>query len=239
LAPLFNQNFLTWSNPSINRVSWTPDDLTNKYAWYDFSDLSTITKDGSNRVSEVTDKFGGTSITQSTAGEQPLWLSADQNGKDVIEFQAGDHLDNESDGAGSVPNTISGVMLFPDNDGNRHMAWNGLGVSNRFFFELQGTSDVWSWFGGSNFTKTDSTVHQWNSFNFVYGSSAVMELNGSSWQTGNTGTHSWTGIRVGIDFDEVIDWESKIGELIIQSGTSTAQEKIDIYNYLSAKWGTP
>jgi len=239
---LFQQPLTSFSNPSINRVNWTPNDLTNKFAWYDFSDLSTITKDGSNRVSEVTNKFGGTSITQAIGAEQPLWVEADQNGLDVIDFQAGDHLDNETDGAGATPNTISGVLLFPADNGVRQMAWNGLGLNNRFFFENQGpgTGSILAWFGGSSLTLTDSSYDDtWIAFNFIYHSTASFSINGSEVKTGNSGTQSWTGIRLGIDFNEVIDWESKIGEIIIQNGASTAQEKIDIYNYLSAKWGTP
>lgn len=50
----------------------------NTIAYYDPTDLSTITKDGSNLVSRWNDKLGsGRDLIQSTSANQPLWVSPD------------------------------------------------------------------------------------------------------------------------------------------------------------------
>lgn len=46
----------------------------NTVAWYDASDLTTITKDGSNKVSRWNDKLGsGNDLIQATGNSQPIW----------------------------------------------------------------------------------------------------------------------------------------------------------------------
>lgn len=55
--------------------------------WLDASDITTITKDGSDNVSQWDDKSGnGNNATQGTAARQPLYVLADLNGKNVINF---------------------------------------------------------------------------------------------------------------------------------------------------------
>lgn len=49
--------------------------------WYDANDLSTITKDGSNKVSQWNDKSGnGRNVGQGTAGNQPLYVTGYMGG---------------------------------------------------------------------------------------------------------------------------------------------------------------
>ena len=75
-------------------------------AWWDASDATSITKDGSDFVSNWTDQVSSLAFTASTT-KRPLWLSADQNGLDVI------HWDGTSDSmdctglGGSAPTVAS------------------------------------------------------------------------------------------------------------------------------------
>jgi len=47
---------------------------SNTWGWYDSQDLTTITKDGSNKVSGWDDKSGnGNDLTQAAANQQPTW----------------------------------------------------------------------------------------------------------------------------------------------------------------------
>ena len=53
---------------------FTPKNVTNLFAWYDFTDASSMTVDGSNLVSSVTDKSGlGNTLSQGTGSKQPLF----------------------------------------------------------------------------------------------------------------------------------------------------------------------
>ena len=62
----------------------------NTVAWYDVTDLSTITKDGANRVSAWADKLGsGNNIVQANGANQPLWSAGQITGDGVDEFIKG------------------------------------------------------------------------------------------------------------------------------------------------------
>ena len=55
---------------------FTPKKISGLALWLDASDLSTITKDGSNYVSQWNDKSGkGFNVVQATGSAQPLWAS--------------------------------------------------------------------------------------------------------------------------------------------------------------------
>lgn len=55
--------------------------------WYDASDASSITKDGSNYVSQWNDKSGrGKHISQGTAAQQPVYYADSLNGRPAVKF---------------------------------------------------------------------------------------------------------------------------------------------------------
>lgn len=63
--------------------AFSPKSLSGLYAWYDFSDSSTITLNSGN-ISQITDKSGnGKTLTQATALNQPTFTANAQNGKSV------------------------------------------------------------------------------------------------------------------------------------------------------------
>ena len=66
---------------------WTPDNLPGIQAWYDSTDSSNITLNGSN-VSTWTDQRGNYNWTQSTAGSQPLLDSglSELSSSNVLKF---------------------------------------------------------------------------------------------------------------------------------------------------------
>lgn len=72
-------------------VLWTPADITT-LAWYDASNASSITLNGSN-VSQWNDLSGnGYNGTQSTAGAQPAYGTYQLNGLDVVTFDGADRI---------------------------------------------------------------------------------------------------------------------------------------------------
>ena len=76
---------LLGAQPAGGGVLWTPADITTT-AWYDASDASTVTLNGSN-VSIWADKSGnGYDATQTASAYQPLYSTALVNGLNSIEF---------------------------------------------------------------------------------------------------------------------------------------------------------
>lgn len=67
----------------------TPADLPGLKIWLDASDASTITKNGSNAISQWNDKSGsGNHVYQGTSARQPILLSNELNGKPTVEMTA-------------------------------------------------------------------------------------------------------------------------------------------------------
>lgn len=74
--------------------AWSPANLASLFAWYDASDLSTITESG-GAVSQWDDKSGnGIHVSNATAAEQPTTGTRTQNSLNVLDFDGGDALRN-------------------------------------------------------------------------------------------------------------------------------------------------
>lgn len=76
-----------------NGDSFSPSDISNLVTWYDANDLSTITKDVSDLVSQFNDKTGnGHNLLQAAGANQPSWVDAQLNGKPVIRCGTNDFM---------------------------------------------------------------------------------------------------------------------------------------------------
>ena len=80
--------------PAGGGGSFAPDDIAGLVLWLDADDAATITKDGSNNVSQWNDKSGnGDHAVQATAARQPLYVASGINGKGAIDFRNDDHFE--------------------------------------------------------------------------------------------------------------------------------------------------
>ena len=71
---------------------WSPVG-SNFDAWWDFSDITTITKQsGTNYVQQIDDKMGSNHLSNSTASEQPLYVENELNGLNVAQFDGTDDI---------------------------------------------------------------------------------------------------------------------------------------------------
>ena len=67
---------------------FNPRSISGLYAWYDAADSAAVTLNGST-VSEWRDKSGGgRHVSQGTAGSQPTYTTAGQNGKNCLTFSS-------------------------------------------------------------------------------------------------------------------------------------------------------
>jgi len=206
--------------------------------WYDFSDVSTITKDSSNRISVVADKTSnGFDLVQATGGAQPLWVAGDKNSLGVIDFA-----------------------------GSRYMASTFASMSNTTGYSIVLACVVPADNNTSMFSSTSPTSAKLRTYNtgtlalenlgVVTTSPVISGLNGS-WHTivciGNDtsskvyidGTLMGTG-----DMDaNLVNWlvgaestsggysNAKQGELIAYNRVLSATEISDLHTYLKKKWG--
>ena len=208
--------------------------------WYDFSDVSTITKDSSNRISVVADKTSnGFDLVQATGGAQPLWVANDKNSLGVIDFA-----------------------------GSRYMASTFASMSNATGYSIVLACVVPADNNTSMFSSTSPTSAKLRTYNTgtlalensgsAITSPAISGLNGS-WRTivciGN-GSSSKVYID-GIDRTSgtvnfsanLVNWligaestgggysNAKQGELIAYNRVLSATEISDLHTYLKKKWG--
>lgn len=219
-------------------VEFSPSDISNLIAWYDADDASTITKDGSDFVSQWDDKSTeGNDLTQATGTNQPKWIDSVQNSKPVIRF---DGVDNYIDrttfvsGALTQPTTIVGVYSFPSNTTGNEYVFDGPTVRVAMIREaLQ-----YNFFAGVEL-KTGAPSTEIAQYTLLANSSSSnIRKDQSSVGTGNAGSNGMNGLRLGAS--DVIDQfgDIDICEFLIYEKSVTGTERTDLENYLKNKWGT-
>jgi len=241
-----------WNKPNIlgnmntggyrGVAAFSPADVANLFQWYDASDLATITKDGSDRVSQWDDKSStGLDLTQATAGNQPLWLSADQNGKDVISFDSSVRGLFNSTISKAAPFTIFMACKHPP-DGNGTVIVQVTGTTGGVErIDKQTTNGLFDLVGSLTLNNgTTSKVNTWqNNFYIMNGASSEIDIGGDT-ATGTMGASgTWTNFKVNFYSAGEFGGVWKIGELIIYDAVISGTDKTDIQTYLKNKWNTP
>lgn len=78
-------------NTLFNGRSYIPLSITGCSLWLDAADITTITKDASNRIEAWKDKSTNAfSFTQSTSGNKPTYTTNSQNGNATVSFASSD-----------------------------------------------------------------------------------------------------------------------------------------------------
>jgi len=223
---------------------FSPLDISDCKIWLDFSDSSTITKDGSNRVSQVDDKSGnGYDSVQATGGSQPLWVSADKNGLDVINFASNRNLAQGSAfTAISQPITIFVACVLPEAAGSANYAlYDGIDVTNRLSFQGNGLDppETFYMFAGSVLNSSNDTGNAaWGTtYNLFNGASSLGDVNGTQVLSGDVGSKDLTGLTIASQFNDGNMGLMKIGEIICYDKAVTGTEKASVITYLEEKWG--
>ena len=221
-------------NSQTVSTQWNPSSLSNLIVWFDSDDSSTITKDGSNLVSEWADKSDNNNhAIQSSSALQP----ADANLGDGIEFDGSNDgfvLTNDisesnmslfivmkGDGYVTANNNDSRILIYDIQDQKYHrLYWNG-------------TSE----FNNQNVPDHDATKIQILEFAH-HGMTSDVRVNGVNSVTKNASQATTFDIdRIGIKWDtqtSIGSWDGNILEVMAVT-TTTDREKIE--GYLAHKWG--
>jgi len=157
---VFTSGAITGTVDAVS-ISISPDQLTNKYLWYDGTDTAKMTKDGSNNVTELTNKISLNKLTGSGVLYDPIdevlrWGSAG----DILQSGVGFGSINKDD-------TFHIFMAFKLNSapssGFNAMFQNSLGTSDRVSIGFRDGNLVAGYYNGSawttkgvNFTDTAS-----------------------------------------------------------------------------------
>ena len=231
-------------------------------AWWDASDLATITNAGSGKVSSLLDKSGnGYHMLQTVGGNRPTTGTRTQNSLNLIDFvrasnqflDAGDALDIGADGfsiflAGSLDNVTSlSGMIGKHVAGGTDGRWGLYHQSN----VLYGMYDSDASATGAVSRSSDITT----SFRLL--SNILDRAVGVNAST-NTLRIDRTTVAVKTFTDTATSWDTTepfrigrygtytsgdmdgaVGEAIVVMRTLSDVERDEIESYLATKWGTP
>lgn len=238
MAPLFQQPLLTFSNPSLNRVVEIPLQVAGLIGWYDADDLSTITKDGSDFVSQWDDKSGeGNHVTQATGTDQPLWVDGAHNSRDTIRFDGTNdwlNVDPFTSGAATQPVSIFIVCTMPSG-GSDQVVIDG--DTARIIFGRTGT--IYRVFAGTELTGTTTTTALRQYRVLANGASSDLRRNESSILSGAAGASSLNGITFGANFVGGEAANCDISEVLVYDANVTGADLALIEQYLQDRWGQP
>ena len=234
---------------TLQAVNFSPDDISDLYAWYDASDITTITK-SLDRVSSWTNKEGTSArnLNQATGGSQPLWLSASQNGLDTIDFVSSRFILTDTNlTAITAPITMFIVCKIPSSSATVHHSMSERidtgGHFHTFYKETNDSIRFSNTTGGRLIISSPPSLESWNYVTVVGNDTAgfirtngVLEVTNPAAPTGTSGTYS--GICVGrYNMQVGYYWQEEIGEIIIYDKLLNATEINEVENYLATKWG--
>ena len=217
---------------------FNPKSISGLYAWYDAADASTITQ--ATGVSAWADKSGnGRTCSQASGANQPAYVLAGQNGKNVINFaDATKNMTTNGTAWSLTNNTMFWSFQFPDTAASaatwvlfdfntvRELVFGNSTAEIRIGVTATGIVPVsrrWyilsvQWLGIPTIYRLNQSAGTTLTANATYTSGASSQM----YMGFNGGA---TGIR------------GYIGESITYSTALTATQVTTVNNYLAKKWG--
>ncbi len=213
-------------------------------AWIDFSSADTITKDGSNYVSEVHCKVNGRlhSLT-STGTEKPLWVTNNIGTRAALRFDGiDDRLGGAFTGTINQPLAIFAVVRPRATSVNDRITIDGgpAGVARAvILYRSSGAISGWATsnyadFGTETISLAEAVGYRYNSGTYA------------GWQgitktaTGNPGASGSDGLTIGARYaasgGNHYAHNCDVGEVIVFSGNVSDADALVQMNYLKSKW---
>jgi hypothetical protein len=224
-----------------NQYLFTPKKISGIVAWYDASNLASITKDGGNLVSQWSDISGNAKhLTQATGSAQPLFVSAALNNRAVIRTDGvNDSLVSPAMGfSGDQALTI--LAVFKQISGGYNIGFSVTtagGLYDNKWNHLLGTA--------VNTTGVSTSFHLRTITKSagVFNPNAVQRINAESATNTYSGTQAATYIpnfNVSTTFNIGSFWGSfgslDVAEIVIYNRVLNATELAKVENYLKRKY---
>lgn len=205
----------------------------NTVGWYDFDDMTTITKDGSDKVSLWKDKLlSGNDLAQVTSGNQPLWTASG------VAFTIANTTYMRTPIIVSLvqPETIYIVFKQVDWGANRYI-FDGYNSNTAYLNQLGTTPDLTLVAGNPAPVNNDMVLDTFGIMRVVInGANSSLQVNLNSADVGNSGTNGSSGFtlggRVGSRFSNIV-----VKEVVLRKVADSAGDQTAIYNYLKTANG--
>jgi hypothetical protein len=232
-------------------AAWTPTDLGSTLVmWLDASDSTTITE-SSGVVSQWNDKSGnGYNASQSSSTRRPSRLTAELNGKDVLDLAGRDYL------TASVSTISTTVSIFavakPTTNWQNYgrligikQAGVGFDFNNIAFGRRTTLSAIfYEPYGKQGLLSTSVSTGTWYVLGSVMnGSSSLITRDGTTATATITGSYTNTPNEVWIGVSEHQKdgtgdaWSSPVAEVVLINSALSSGDRERMEGYLAHKWG--
>lgn len=221
---------------------------TGIVAWYDASELQSITKDGSNKVSAWKDKSGnGYHLSQGTGTAQPTWQSGQLGGKATLNFDGSDWFSLNA-GLYTIPNGDNTVVVVTKRTSEDASIDTVIGMatagSNNYFHIFSATAGVQSFKNRTGVAGTVSVTGLTNTnYNVTIcrrtGTTQGIETNNGG-ETTNTSAQSDASIDegwIGCATANTLPLIGDVAEIIIYNRLLSTFETTRLFRYINKKWG--
>jgi len=238
---------------------FTPKKISGLALWLDASDLSTITKDGSNYVTQWNDKSGkGFNVAQGTGSAQPQWVSSEVvfDGSSDVLLSAGG-LDLIKNKAGATVFAVAKITVATGtnlpfftitiNSGPATGASRLLlstGTANGTVRTAGRRLDADTLDGPADEAYTLNQRYIFTGINDYTNAKAYLYFNNALKQTDNTfqtaGASSDTtsnGFSIGGNYVATIFCKVNISEVIVYESALSTNDIAKVSRYLANKWG--
>lgn len=239
-----------------------PHKFSSLLAWWDVSDAATVTKNGSDLVSQLNDKSGnGFHFTQSTEADRPLWVASGINSKPSLSYDgetnSGKFMSVAIDYTGITQLTVVAVFQNGDvaDDTGHYVVIANAGINSNSGFAISffpgptGGSGTFNYHaegaGGDNGITSVALIdgeYIVNSFRIVEGTSMDSWFNGTQDTTtdcdsNDTIENSSTVTYLGNDSSEAYAFEGYIAEVMLFSTVLSDVDENAVRQYCANKWG--
>jgi hypothetical protein len=229
---------------------FSPPSIANLALWLDASDSSTITLDGSNNVSQWSDKSGNTRhATQATAGSRPGYANDAVNSMPSVVYSLGKFLATPAFNVVSNPGyTVFTAHRMTTTDSRRLYSWNNhirLVCASGLVIDYHPTIDATGRFFPLSSTYPDiENITEWR-YTVQHNSSASNTRGYSYGKPGAVLSDSGTGVAfsstsstftVGYSVPQSASFIGSMGEILVYTRQLTAGEQSNVLGYLARKW---
>jgi hypothetical protein len=234
-ASLSNENIS--ANKGGNAVhSPFPAGISGLTVWLDAADSSTITKDGSNKVSQWSDRSGNNKhATQSDASKKPTYTISDALLKNKATISSSSATGQIGLALPSL--TLQEIFIVAYYDDGTDSTFDGnaallSGPGSYGKYRIMGSSSSANWLTTSNFNDAGSFKN-----GSGISSNSALPMPASLLRFTSSSPRSETrGILYCMDRDDR-GWKGGVGEIIGLSATSSTNDRQKIESYLAVKWG--
>lgn len=252
---------------------WSPSDLTSLAAWYDASDSTTVfdaTTGGSlpaddGDVARIEDKSGsGAHLTQSTAGNRPVRVAAEQNSLDALSFTRS-NVEYLERGTTTIARNVGGVTIaavYKESGaaGNGNIVHVAIGTGNGARVDLVAEHTENSIYAGgrrldgdtyalagaaddvlpNNTWATAVAVHDFANQNLSVFLDGVSVAENTSYKSGgSTSDTDANSMAIGTNTNATATYalQGMIGEVVIVDAALSESDRQKLEGYLAHKWG--